>query len=156
IEHLVAALGCHGAFIYLWDPARQRLVLRGASERYRQMIGRIELGLGEGLVGWSALMSKPAMVRERALEDPRFRYFPELQEELFQAILTVPMTGADGSVVAVVSLHTIAPQEFTEEHARLVAAMAPILGGAIETSELYENTARKLTVLSTLSGLMRM
>ena len=29
------------------------------------------------------------------------------------------------SVVAVISLHTIAPQEFTDEHVRLVAAVAP-------------------------------
>ena len=69
------------------------------------------------------------------MEDPRFRYFPELEEERFQAMLTVPITGADGTVVAVISLHTIAPQEFTDEHVRMVAAMAPILGGAIETSD---------------------
>jgi sugar diacid utilization regulator len=33
--------------------------------------------------------------------------------------------------------------------------MAPLLGGAIETSEIYENTTRKLAVLSTLSGLVQ-
>lgn len=155
VEHLVATVGCHAAFVYLWDDERDRLVLRGASDPYRHFIGRIELGRGEGLVGWSALTGKPAMVGERALEDPRFRYFPELEEERFQAIMTVPMTGVDGNVVAVISLHTIAPQEFTEEQVRMVGAMAPVLGGAIETSELYENTARKLTVLSTLSGLVQ-
>ena len=155
VEHLVAACGCHAAFVYLWEPERERLVLRAASDQYRHVVGRIELARGEGLVGWSALTRKPAMVRERAMEDPRFRYFPELEEERFQAMLTVPMTGADGTVVAVISLHTIAPQEFTDEHVRMVAAMAPILGGAIETSELYESTARKLTVLSTLSGLVQ-
>ena len=152
VEHLVASFGCHGAFVYLWAPDRERLVMRAASERYRHLVGNIELGRGEGLVGWSALTRKPAMLRERALEDPRFRYFPELDEEQFQAILTVPITGADGTVIAVISMHTIAPQEFTDEDVRMVASMAPILGGAIETSELYENTTRKLAVLSTLPG----
>src|SRR5437764_8418190 len=155
VEHLVAAFGCHAAFIYLWEPERERLVLRAASDQYRHVVGQIELARGEGVVGWSALTRKPAMLRERAMEDPRFRYFPELEEERFQAMLTVPITGADGTVVAVISLHTIAPQEFTDEHVRVVAAMAPILGGAIETSALYESTARKLTVLSTLSGLVQ-
>jgi len=153
VEHLVAGIGCHDAFIYLWDVPLQRLVLRAASGRYRRHIGRISMGLGEGLAGWSAATRTPVMLGERALDDPRFRYFPELEEELFQAILTVPLTGADGSVVAVINLHTVAPQEFTAQHVRLVEAVAPLLGGAIETSELYENTTRKLAVLSTLSAL---
>ncbi len=153
VEHLVAGIGCHDAFIYLWDVPLQRLVLRAASERYRRHIGCISMGLGEGLAGWSAATRTPVMLEERALDDPRFRYFPELEEELFQAILTVPLTGADGSVVAVINLHTVAPQEFTAQHVRLVEAVAPLLGGAIETSELYENTTRKLAVLSALSGL---
>jgi hypothetical protein len=38
-------------------------------------------------------------------------------------------------MVAVISLHTVAPQEFTDEHVRVVASMAPILGGAIEISD---------------------
>ena len=128
VEHLVAAFDCHAAFVYLWEPGRERLVLRGASEPYRHFIGRIELGRGEGLVGWSALTRKPAMLRERALEDPRFRYFPELEEERFQAMLTVPMTGSDGAVVAVVSMHTVAPQEFTDEHVRQVGAHGAAAG----------------------------
>jgi len=155
VEHLVAAVGCHGAFIYLWDPHRRRLVLRGASVQYREHLGRISLGLGEGLVGWSAVTRTPVMLRERAQDDPRFRYFPELREEFFQAILTAPVLGADGAVVAVISMHTVAPQEFTAEHVRLVGAVAPLLGGAIEHAGLYEATARRLSVLSTLSGLVQ-
>ncbi|HZS85898.1 MAG TPA: GAF domain-containing protein [Chloroflexota bacterium] len=155
VDHLVSAFGCHAAFVYLWEQDRERLVLRGATERYRGHIGQIEMALGEGLVGWSALTHKPVMLREHAMDDPRFRYFPELEEESFQAVLTVPITGADGSVVAVISLHTVAPQEFTDEHVRIVASVAPILGGAIETSGLYESTTRKLAVLATLSGLVQ-
>jgi len=34
------------------------------------------------------------MLRDRAMQDPRFHYFPELLEEHFQAVLTVPMPGA--------------------------------------------------------------
>lgn len=155
VEHLVTAFDCHAAFVYLWEPERERLVLRGASDQFQRFIGQIELARGEGLVGWSALTRKPAMLRERAMEDPRFRYFPELEEENFQAMLTVPMTGADGTVVAVISMHTVAPQEFSEEHVRMVGAMAPILGSAIEASGLYESTTRKLSVLATLSGLVQ-
>ena len=75
VEHLLAAFGCHAAFVYLWEPERERLVLRAASDQYRHVVGRIELARREGLVGWSALTRKPAMVREHAMEDPRFRYF---------------------------------------------------------------------------------
>ena len=43
VEHLVGAFGCHAAFVYLWEPERERLVLRAASDQYRHVAGRIEL-----------------------------------------------------------------------------------------------------------------
>jgi transcriptional regulator with GAF, ATPase, and Fis domain len=90
VEHLVAAVGCHGGFVYLADPRRQRLTLRAASRPYQHTVGQISLAFGEGLAGWAAVTGKPVMVRERAMDDPRFRYFPELDEETFQAMLVVP------------------------------------------------------------------
>ena len=155
IGHLQATVPCQAAFIYLWESAPERLVLRGASEPYGGSIGRVALRAGEGLVGWSARTGQVAMLRDRAMQDPRFRYFPELQEEHFQAVLTVPMPGASGAIEAVVIMHTIAPQEFTEEHVRLVSALAPILGSAIAASRMYERAHRSLDVLSRLSTLLQ-
>ena len=155
ITHLQATVPCQAAFIYLWESGPERLVLRGASEPYGGLIGRVALRAGEGLVGWSARTGEVAMLRDSAMQDPRFRYFPELQEEHFQAVLTVPMPGAGGAVEAVVIMHTIAPQEFTEEHVRLVGALAPILGGAIAASRMYERAHRSLDVLSRLSTLLQ-
>lgn len=154
IAHLQAALPCRAAFIYLWDAAQERLVLRGASDRYAQYVGRISMRLDEGLAGWAARTGEPVMLRERAIEDARFRYFPELEEERYQAMLTVPMRGSDGAIEAVISMHTIAPQEFTEEHAHLVGALAPILGSGIAAARLHEQTLRTLDVVSHLSGLI--
>ena len=51
IAHLQATVPCQAAFIYLWESAPERLVLRGASEPYGGSIGRVALRAGEGLVG---------------------------------------------------------------------------------------------------------
>jgi GAF domain-containing protein len=155
VEHLVAAVGCHGGFVYLADPRRQRLTLRAASRPYQHTVGQISLAFGEGLAGWAAVTGKPVMVREHAMDDPRFRYFPELDEETFQAMLVVPLTGGDGATVAVVSMHTIAPQEFTDDHVRLVEAVAPVLGSAIRATTVVEDAGRRLRMLSSLSDLVQ-
>ena len=155
IGHLQATVPCQAAFIYLWESAPERLVLRGASEPYGESVGRVALRSGEGLVGWAARTGQVVMLRDQAMQDSRFRYFPELQEEHFQAVLTVPMPGASGAIEAVVIMHTIAPQEFTEEHVRLVSALAPILGSAIAASRMYERAHRSLDVLSRLSTLLQ-
>ena len=36
---------------------------------------------GEGLAWWAAEHGEPAFIRDNALDDPRTKYFPELEEE---------------------------------------------------------------------------
>ncbi|MDB5059402.1 MAG: hypothetical protein JWO59_2874, partial [Chloroflexi bacterium] len=153
VVHLESSFNCNAVFVYLIEQDQTQLVMRAASERYSSSVGRISMSMDEGLAGWSARTGEPTMIPEGATSDPRFRYFAELEEERFQAMLTVPICGPDSTVVAVIAMHTVAPQEFTTEHVRIVAAMAPILGSAIESSRLYEQTSRKLGVLSILSTL---
>ena len=48
------------------------------------------LGLDEGLTGWVARTETPEFIREHALDDPRMKYVPELEEEHFQSMVAVP------------------------------------------------------------------
>ena len=45
---------------------------------------------GEGLAGWVAEHRRPAFIPDNALADPRIKYFPELEEEKYQSIVSVP------------------------------------------------------------------
>src|SRR5260370_26094889 len=65
--------------------------------------------------------------------------------------MTVPIVGKDRHLIGVITLHTIAPYEFTEQHQNFLINTAALVAGAIENAQLYENTQRKLNILTTLS-----
>ncbi len=153
VDILVRAISCHAAFIYLYDKEKDRLVLASTSEQYQGHVGKIELALGEGINGWVALTLQPVIIQDDAMADPRFQYFPDLEEEKFQSVMTVPITGKDRNLIGVIALHTVAPYEFTEQHQTFASTTAALVAGAIENAQLYQNTQRKLSILTSLSVL---
>ena len=61
---------------------------------YAALVGEIALERGEGLAWWAVERREPAFIRENALDDPRVKYVPELEEERFQSLVAVPIVGA--------------------------------------------------------------
>ena len=153
VDILVRAVSCHAAFIYLYNKEKDRLVLASTSEQYQHLVGKIEMALGEGITGWVALTLKPVILKDDAMEDPRFRYFPELEEEKFQSTMTVPILGKDRHLIGIITMHTVAPYEFTGNHQAFVSNTATLVASAIENAQLYENTQQKLSILTSLSVL---
>lgn len=151
VDTVVRAISCHAVFFYLYDKDRERLTLASTNKQYKNLIGKIELALGEGTTGWVGLHLQPLILKEAALNDPRFRYFPELEEEKFQSTMTVPIIAKDRHLIGVITLHTVAPHEFTEQDQTFLINTAALVAGALENAQLYENTQRKLNVLTKLS-----
>jgi len=151
VDTVSRAISCHAVFFYLYDKDKERLTLASTNKQYKKLVGKIELALGEGVTGWVGTHLQPVILKEAALNDPRFRYFPELEEEKFQSTMTVPIVGKDRHLIGVITLHTIAPYEFTEQHQNFLINTAALVAGAIENAQLYENTQRKLNILTTLS-----
>src|SRR3954471_18198749 len=134
VDLLTEATHCHACFVYLRDGDRLRM--RAASRVYAHVVGRVEMGLDEGLTGWVARHAKPAFIRENALADPRMRYFPELEEERFQSMAAVPMPRRSGEVIGVVVVHPAAPREFDEGVLNFLVHTATLVAGAIENARL--------------------
>lgn len=153
VDTVVRATSCDVAFIYLYDKDKERLILASTNEKYRRLVGKITMALGEGIAGWVALHRKPVFLKEEAMDDPRFAYFPELEEEKFQSIMTVPIVAKDRRLVGVITLQAVAPHEFTEQHRTFISNTAALVAGAIENAQLYESTQRKLSILTSLSVL---
>src|SRR5436853_320284 len=65
--------------------------------------------------------------------------------------MSVPIIAKDRHLIGVITLHTAAPHEFTEQDQTFVMNTAALVAGAIENAQLYENTQRKLNILTTLS-----
>jgi GAF domain-containing protein len=151
IEIATDATRCHAAFIYFLKG--ERLVLEAASPRYAHLVGELEWGIEEGLTGWVARTRTPAFIRDRAMDDPRMKYVPELEEERFQSMVAVPLLYRSGAVIGVVVLHTEAPREFDDDVLKFLVHTASLAAGAIENAQLYEETRRRVDALTTLTRL---
>jgi GAF domain-containing protein len=151
VDLLTRATDCHACFVYLRDGDRLRL--RAASEVYAHLVGRLEWGIEEGVTGWVARTSRPALIRDQALSDPRMKYVPEIEEERFQSMVAVPVPARSGEVLGVVVLHTVAPREFDTGVLTFLSHTASLVAGAIENARLYADTRRRVDALTTLSAL---
>ena len=146
------ATSCHAAFIYFVE--NERVVLRAASQSYSHLVGTLEWGIDEGLTGWVARTKTPEFIRDHALEDPRMKFVPELEEEQFQSMVAVPvLTPRDGNVIGVIVLHTEAPREFDDGVLNFLVHTASLVAGAIENAKLYEGARRRVDALTTLTQL---
>src|SRR6266550_2560540 len=153
VDVVVRAIPCHAAFLYLYDKDKERLTLASTNQQYKKLVDKIEMALGEGITGWVGMHLQPVILKEAALNDPRFRYFPDLEEEKFQSTMTVPIIAKDRHLIGVISMHAIAPYEFTDQHQTFVSNIAALVASAIENAQLYENTQHKLSILTSLSVL---
>ena len=151
VEIATDATACHACFIYFMK--EERLVLQAASPRYAHLVGELEWGIDEGLTGWVARTRTPEFIRERAMEDPRMKYIPELEEERFQSMVAVPLLYRSGAVIGVIVLHTEAPREFDDDVLKFLVHTASLAAGAIENAQLYEETRRRVDELTTLTRL---
>jgi GAF domain-containing protein len=152
VRLLSDASAVHACFVYLVSDGGERLVLKAASEPYGSLVDEIALERGEGIAWWAAERKEPAFT-QNAVSDPRNKFVPELEEERFQSLLSVPIVGKDGGVIGVISLHTEAPREFTEPEVDFLVSSASLVAGAIENARLYEETRRRVGELEHLTEL---
>jgi GAF domain-containing protein len=153
VRLLSDASAVHACFVYLLDADGKRLVLRAASDPYAALVGQIELKRGEGLAWWALKHREAAFIRENALEDPRVKYVPELEEERFQSLVAVPLLGKRGDPIGAITLDTEAPREFTEAEVELLVASASLVAGAIENASLFDEMRERVSELEQLTEL---
>ena len=145
------ATGCHACFIYLLEGSQ--LVIRAASPVFSEAVGNVRFSVNEGLAGWVARHRTPEFIRDRAMEDPRMKYVPLLEEQRFQSMVAVPILSRAGETIGVIVLHTEAPHEFGEGTLKLLVHIASLVSGAIENAQLYDHERRRVGVLTGMSEL---
>jgi GAF domain-containing protein len=151
VDLATEATDCHACFIYLLENGR--LTIRAASPIYSEAVGKVHMGLDEGLTGWVARHRTAEFIRDNAMDDPRMKFFPALEEERFQSMAAVPILSRAGETIGVIVLHTEAPREFTEDTLTLLVHIASLVSGAIENAQLYDRERRRVDALTGLSGL---
>jgi len=153
VRLLTDASAVHACFVYLIEDDGQRLVMRAASEPYGHLVGRISLERGEGLAWWVIEHREPSFMREKAPDDPRFKFVPELEEEQFQSLISAPILARTGEPIGAISMHTEAPREFSEPEVDVLVSTASLVAGAIDNARLHEETRQRVGELEHLTAL---
>jgi len=117
---------------YLLEPDRANLVLAATVGLRPECIGTLRLALHEGLAGLVAEEVRPVAV-EQVKVHPRFKYFREAGEDMFQSFLGVPLIDR-GVLQGVLVVQTVESRAFREGEIRMLveaaAQVAPVVSEA--------------------------
>jgi GAF domain-containing protein len=141
--------GGDSCFIYLLDEQKRRLILKASWNKRQHILGKISVKLGEGITGWVAEAKTIVTIPEKAYEDPRFKYFPRLPEDQFEAFLSVPLIAKD-KLIGVINVQHAQTHQFTETEITLVDTAAQYAGVSIINARLYDETRKKAVQLEAL------
>lgn len=92
-------------------------------------VGKVRMGIHEGLTGLAVEKLQPVIVNE-ASRHPRFKYFPQTGEEKFHSFAAIPLLDR-GKVVGVLTMQTVLPRDFDPREIELLKLIAFQLAGVI-------------------------
>lgn len=121
--------------VYLIDEATNEIVLRASDPPHDPEIGNVRLKMGEGVTGWVASYKSVIALSRDASLDSRFKSFTSLQEDTFQAFLSVPMIDS-GGVLGVINVHHREAHEHSQEEVALVTFIGEQMRSVITRARL--------------------
>ena len=140
VQLVVQVTECDACLVYLAE-ATGEVVLRASQLPHTAEIGHIRIRLGEGVTGWVAEHHSVVALASHASADGRFKRFPTLVEDTYEAFLSVPLVSG-GQMIGVINVHHKKPHSHTAEEVTLVAFIGEQMGGAIAKSRLTDENAR--------------
>ena len=150
VEVVVEVTKADACLLYLLSDNHDELILRASKNPHPKLIGRITIGMGEGITGWVARERTHVVIPSNASDDPRFKFFHNLPEDRHQAFVSVPIM-AKKEVVGVINVQHKRPKRYRPDEVTLLSTIANQVGGAIENARLYEQMRRKALQVETLS-----
>ena len=134
------AMGTEVCSIYLNNEKEQRYVLMASEGLKQEAVGKVSLGLSEGLVGQVGLREEPINL-DNAFKHPKFHYLAETGEDPFHAFLGVPVMH-HGVVLGVMVVQQRQVRRFDQsEEAFLVtisAQLSAVIAHAFASGVLFD------------------
>jgi phosphotransferase system enzyme I (PtsP) len=123
--------------LYILDQQQKRLTLRATMGLDPESVGKVSMGISEGLTGLVIERMKPVMVVD-ALAHPRYKYFPETHEERFHSFLGVPLI-EQKSPLGVLVVQTSRRREFSRDEIRLLTTISAQASSIIVQARLADS-----------------
>jgi uroporphyrinogen-III synthase len=146
VEFVNAVVQCDSCIVYALE--NDELVLRASKNPHPDVVDRLKMRVGQGITGWVAEHREPVIVAQRAYDDPRFKVFNELPEDLFESFLSVPLVSG-GRLVGVINLQNRAPRRYTKREISLVAMIGFLVGAEVERARLESENSQLSDKLET-------
>jgi uroporphyrinogen-III synthase len=133
VRFIEAVLRCDSCFIYVLEG--NQLVLRASKNPHPDVIDHLHMRIGKGITGWVAEHREPVCIDSGALRDPRFQFFKDLPEDLFEAFLSVPIL-ARGRLTGVINVQHRQPHHYTPWEVQTISMLGFFVGAEIEMARL--------------------
>ena len=142
VAAIAAGMEAEVCSLYLFDPQRERVVLRATVGLDRESVGRVSMKLNEGLVGL-VLEKEEAICVPDAISHPRYKYFPETGEERYHTFLGVPLFDGRHKPLGVLVTQTLERRKFTKSEIRLLGTAANQVAQILRHFRLRETLATR-------------
>ena len=133
--------GCDACLVYLVEDATGEFVLRASQVPHASDLGSLRMKMGEGVTGWVAEHQSAVALSSNAAADPRFKLFPALIEDTYEAFLSVPLVNK-GRAIGVINVHHRDRHEHGAGEIATISFIGEQMGSAIAKSLLEEENAR--------------
>ncbi len=137
----VQVTDCDACLVYLIEHESGEIVLRASQVPHAADLGNLRIKMGEGVTGWVAEHKSVVALPANAASDRRFKRFPGLVEDTYEAFLSVPLV-TSGEVIGVINVHHRETHEHNQEEIGLLSFIGEQMGVAISKSVLAEQNAR--------------
>ncbi len=131
---------CDACLVYLIERGTQEVVLRASQVPHAAALGNLRLSIGEGITGWVAEHKSVVALGAKASADARFKRFPALIEDTYEAFLSVPLV-TGGEIIGVINVHHREPHEHSRDEIALLMFVGEQMGVAVAKSALEEQAA---------------
>lgn len=133
VDFACSIINCDSCFVYVLED--DQLVLRASKNPHSDLVDHLGILLGQGITGWVGWHREPVAIPSKALHDPRFKRFPDLAEDTFEAFLSVPIL-CRSKLVGVINLQHRKPYQHTEHEVRLLTTVGNLVGAELERARL--------------------
>jgi signal transduction protein with GAF and PtsI domain len=137
--------------VYLIDHSTSEVVLRASQLPHDAEIGKVRLKMGEGITGWVAVHNSVVALAKNASQDSRFKAFSSLQEDTYEAFLSVPLVNS-GVLIGVINVHHSEAHQHSSDEVALVTFIGEQMGGLIGRARLTQQSQSSVRRLETLAA----
>ena len=150
VKHTLSVDSCS---IYLADYDTQEFILKATDGLHPDAVEQVRIGFSEGLIGLVGQREEPLNI-VNARNHPRFKHYPEVKEEKYNAFLGTPIIN-QRRVLGVITLQQSQMRRFSEDEEAFLVTLAAQLAleitnadirGALTLSNSNDNTARQKNV----------